>query len=144
MYLGRDNNIYLNAIQQASWDDKNRSGSFQENAKSKDKSISVKLNEFEAGGIIHAIDSMSDWSAYHSFEDNKTQISLKVWEKKDKDKKPTGERAFGLSITRNSVDTFKLPVELSEAQVIKQFLTYCLFKKFASNAQKKKDTGSQQ
>ena len=132
-YMGRDGNIYMNSIQQFSWNEEKRTGSFSENAKNKDKSISVKINEFEAGGIISAIDHFGEFSAFHSYEDNKTQISFKAWEKND-DKKT---KAFGLSITRNTTDKFKLPIEQGEAQVIKYFLIDCINKKSLANEQKK-------
>jgi len=135
--LGFDGRIYLNAVQQVSWDDTKRTGSFADNAKNKDKSISVKFNEFEAGGIVNAIDSYIEYSTFHSFDDNKTQISLKPWEKSD------GTRAFGLRITRNSTDVFKLPIEPGEAVVIRQFLIFCMNKKFVLD-EKKKDSNSHQ
>ena len=46
--------VYVRAIKQHSWNDKTRTGSFSENAKDPDKSISIKLNEIEVGGFIHA------------------------------------------------------------------------------------------
>lgn len=144
--LGNDGSIFINAVQQFSWDENKKTGSFSENAKNKDKSIAIKLNAVEAGGIINAIERMADWKAYHSYEDNTTQIQLTVWEKTDfKTKEPTGEKAFGLSLLRNSTDKFKLPIELGEAQLIKQFLIWCLNEIFFAdlNAQKKKNTNTQ-
>lgn len=139
-YLGKDNNVYVNAIQQFSWDEGKRTGSFAENAKNKDKSLSIKLNEFECGGLIRAIRTYTEFSAFHTYEDNKTTISFKPWIKGDE--KQT--KAFGLSITRNSTDKFKLPIEASEAETIRVYLEECLRVKFHEDVSQKKDSRSQQ
>ena len=41
--------VYIRAVKQYSWNSKTRSGSFSENAKNPEKSISIKLNEIEIG-----------------------------------------------------------------------------------------------
>ena len=41
--------VYVRAIKQHSWNSKTRTGSFSENAKNPEKSISIKLNEIEVG-----------------------------------------------------------------------------------------------
>lgn len=122
--LGQDGSVYINAVKQFSWDDAKRTGSFSENAKDKDKSISVKLNAFECGGIIRAIRTYSDFSAFHSYEDNKTSIDFKTWVKKDETK------AFGLSIVRNGADKFRLPIEAGEAEIIMLYLHKCVSASF--------------
>ena len=118
--LGNDGNVYINAVQQFSWDENKKTGSFAENAKNKEKSIAIKLNNFECGGIIRAIRTFSEFNAFHSYEDNKTSIKFSTWEKS------AGIPAFGLSITRNGADKFKLPIETSEAEVIMIFLERCI------------------
>jgi len=137
-YFGNDGNVYINAIQQYSWDNNKKIGSFSENSKNSDKSISVKLSIFECGGLIHAIDSYEEYSMFHSYKDDKTQISFKPWVKND----PKNTKAFGLSIVRNSSDKFRIPIEYSDAVVIKQFLIFCLNKTFLAN-EKKKSSNSQ-
>lgn len=137
-YLGKDGNVYINAIQQSSWDSKKRIGSFSENSKNPDKSISVKLSIFECGGLIHSIDSYEEYSMFHSYKEDKTQISFKPWIKKDE----KNTKAFGLSITRNSTDKFRIPIEYSDAIVIKNFLIFCMNKTFLEN-EKKKNTNTQ-
>lgn len=136
-----DGSIFLNAVQQYSWDDKAKTGSFSENAKDKDKSVSVKLNQWEAGGLIRALNNWEQkdtplFNAFHSHEDNKTSITLTSWLKKD------GVKAYGLSIVRNSADKFRLPIEPSEAQVILNYLTFCLSMNFMENERSKKNTNS--
>ena len=62
--------IYIRAIKQFSWNNERRTGSFSENSKNPEKSISLKINEIEAGGFINAIENYCDFSAFHSFQDN--------------------------------------------------------------------------
>lgn len=126
----KNNNLFLNAIAQYSWDDKKRIGSFSGSKNDPDKNISIKFNEFECGAIISAIESRFEWSTYHAFEENKTQIKLSPWDKKvtsNKINPKTKEAyeqtytvpAFGISIVRNGNQTFKIPLEPGEAQCLK-------------------------
>ena len=75
--------VYVRAVKQYSWNSKTRSGSFSENSKNPDKSISIKLNEIEVGGFIQAIENYKEFSGFHSYEDNKTSILFKPYTKKD-------------------------------------------------------------
>jgi|TARA_R110002020_G_scaffold126312_2_gene284027 hypothetical protein len=112
--------VYVRAIKQHSWNASSRTGSFSENAKDPDKSISIKLNEIEVGGLIHAIEKYTDFSAFHSYEDNKTSILFKPYTKKD------GARAFSFGVTRNSANKFGIGVEMSEAYGLCEFLKFSL------------------
>ena len=142
--LGRDGDVFINAVQQFSRDAAQNTGSFKENAQNKDKSIAVKLGQFELGGIIHAITNWQAWKAFHKYEDNSTSIAITPWEKNDADKNNgVATKAYGLKITRNSADVYKLPIELGEAELIKQFLIFCLNEKFFAD-EKKKNTVPQQ
>ena len=105
---------------QHSWNQSRRTGSFSENAKNPEKSISIKLNEVEVGGLIHAIEKYTDFSAFHSYEDNKTAISFKPYTKKD------GTNAFSFGVTRNSANKFGIGVEMSEAYGLREFLKFYL------------------
>jgi len=122
--------LFLNAIAQHSWDSKKRIGSFSGSKSDPEKNISIKFNEFECGAIISAISRRFEWSTYHAFEDNKTQIRLTPWDKQVKSTKinqqtkeayetTTEVPAFGLSITRNGNQTFKIPLEPGESECIK-------------------------
>lgn len=122
--------LFLNAIAQHSWDAKKRIGSFSGSKEDPEKNISIKFNEFECGAIISAISRRFEWSTYHAFEDNKTQIRFTPWDKPFKSTKinqktkeayetTTELPAFGLSITRNGNQTFKIPLEPGEAECIK-------------------------
>ena len=110
----------VRAVKQHSWNQSRRTGSFSENAKNPEKSISIKLNEVEVGGLIHAIEKYTDFSAFHSYEDNKTAISFKPYTKKD------GTNAFSFGVTRNSANKFGIGVEMSEAYGLREFLKFYL------------------
>ena len=124
--------IYIRAIKQFSWNNERRTGSFSENSKNPEKSISLKINEIEAGGFINAIENYCDFSAFHSFQDNKTSISFKPYSKKD------GTKAFSFGITRNSANKFGIGVEMSEAYGLLEFLKVFLQELYLYRLQKTK------
>ena len=112
--------VYVRAVKQYSWDASKRSGSFSGNAKDPEKSISIKLNEIEVGGLINAITNYTEFSAFHSYEDNKTSISFKPYTKKD------GTKAFSFGVTRNSANKFGIGVEMSEGYGLLEFFKFFL------------------
>jgi len=141
-YIGEDRKnkmpiLFLNAIVQHSWDSSKRIGSFSGNKEDPDKNLSIKFNEFEAGAIISAINNRFEWSTYHSFEDNKTQIRLSPWDKEVKitrinqKTKETYEEtqkipAFGLVVVRNGSQTFKISLEPGESECLKELCRFLL------------------
>lgn len=131
--------LFVNAIQQYSWDDKSKSGSFSQNSQDPSKNITIKFNEFECGSILSALNQRYEYNTFHNYEDNKTTIKVSPWDKKvkvsslNKETKKFEEKyqtlpAFGISITRNGTDSFKIPIEPGEVEVIKSFLKSILNK----------------
>ena len=116
--------VYMTAVNQYSWDDKKRTGSFSKNAQDPEKSILVKFNENELCGFIYAIENYEKFNAYHSFEDNNTSIVLSPYQKKN------GEKAFSFTVTRNSTQKFGMGLELHEACLIVQYFKFVLNKLF--------------
>jgi predicted restriction endonuclease len=117
--------LLVQSIKQASWDANKRSGSFSANAKDPEKNIYFKLSENEVGGVLNAIENYTEFSAYHSYNDDKTQISFKPYTKKD------GKKAFSLSVVKNSTLKFGMGVEIAEARTLKAFFDLFLFKYFS-------------
>jgi hypothetical protein len=117
---GEEKALYVSAIQQASWNENTRTGSFSENAKVPEKNLNIKLNENEIGGMLYAVRQYKDFSAFHTFEENKTQISFKAYQKKD------GTDAFSFSISRNGNQKFGIGIELGEAEALSEFLKFTL------------------
>ena len=114
----------VQSIKQASWNSQKKTGSFSANAKDPEKNIYFKLGENEIGGMLNAIENYSEFSAYHSYNDDKTQISFKPYTKKN------GQKAFSLSVVKNSTLKFGMGVELSEARTLKALFDLFLFKYF--------------
>lgn len=127
----KDPCLYVNMIMQYSWDEKTKNGSFSENVKNPEKTAIIKLNEFEIGGIINAIENYCEYKAFHSHETNKTSISFKPYQKKD------GTKAFSLSVVKNSSLKFGIGIEPGEAYAIREFCKMILHKLYEarSNAQ---------
>ncbi len=131
--------LYVSAIAQHSWDEKKRLGSFTENKDDPEKNINLKFNEFECGGIINAIERRYEYSTFHQFDNNKTTIKLTPWDKPVKSTKfnPSTKKyeeykytspCFGLSITKNGNNTFKIPLEPGECECLKAYVGSILSK----------------
>jgi hypothetical protein len=136
---GKPPSLYINAIQQATWDDQRKIGSFTQNKEDADKNIAVKFHEFEIGAIISALKTRVEYSTLHVFDENKTSIKFAPWDKKQKvssydpktknfSEKEITVPAFGINFTRNGNQTFKIPLEPGEVEVVKNFLTFVLNK----------------
>ena len=123
--------LYVSAIQQFGWDSARRSGNFSGNKDDPDKNINVKFNEFEVGGILSAFKNRNEYSAFHSFEENKTSIKFTPWDKPVKitqNNKETTVKvpAFGAVFTRNGNQTFRIPLEPGEVETLSEFLKFFL------------------
>ena len=123
---GNEKTVYVSAIQQASWNENTKTGSFSENAKNPEKNLNIKLNENEIGGLLYAIRQYKEFSAVHTFEENKTQISFKPY------KKQNGTDAFSFSISRNGNQKFGIGIEMGEAETLSEFLKFSLVEIFSN------------
>lgn len=125
--------LFVNSIKQHSWDDSTKTGNFSANSDEPSKNLSIKFSEFECGSIISCLKNRYDYNTFHNYEDNKTTIKFSPWDKQikvsslnHKTKKIEESLqtipAFGISITRNGSDTFKIPLEPGEVEVISEFI----------------------
>ena len=125
---GKQPVFYVNAIQQYSWDDKKKTGSFIKNKDAEDKNVSFKLNDFELGEILSSISSRVPWNGYHSYNDNTTMIRFAPWDKPRKIKGKDGadqtftSPAFGISVTRNGNQNYRIALEPGEVEVLKKLI----------------------
>ncbi len=117
----------MQAIKQASWDSNKKTGSFSANAKDPEKNIYCKINENEAGAILHSIEKYTEWTAYHTYNDDKTSLSLKPYTKNN------GVQAWSLGVIKNSALKFGIGIELGEARVLKSLLEFYLNTFFSYN-----------
>ena len=125
--------FYMSAISQHSWDSDKKIGSFAGNAKDPDKTVNVKLSEFECGEVISAIRNRYDYSTFHSFDNNNTTIKFSPWDKDVKISKYDPESkgfkdskikvpAFGVSISKGKGSTFKIGMDPGEVEVFVKLL----------------------
>jgi hypothetical protein len=115
----------IQAIKQASWDQNKRSGSFSANAKDPEKNIYCKINENEAGAILNSIEKYVEFSAFHTFNDDKTTISLKPYQKNN------GVDAWSFGVIKNSTLKFGIGIEIGEARTLKTLLELYLTRLFS-------------
>ena len=146
----KDPVVYVNAIQQHSWDNNKKIGSFSENRNNPDKNLTIKLNEVECGEFISAFENRHDYSSYHDFDENKTSIKISPWDKQRKvsfkdpktqkyESKFTPVPAFGLSLIRNGNQVYKIPLDPGEVVMLRTFLTLALTKLFETRLQKQQE-----
>jgi hypothetical protein len=124
--------LYVSAIQQHSWDGGTKTANFANNRENAEKNINVKFNEFEVGSMISAFEGRHEYSTYHTFDENSTSIKFTPWDKSVKTK--NGEQtvpAFGMVLTRNGNQTFRLPIEPGEVETIKALLKFYLNELFS-------------
>jgi hypothetical protein len=129
--------LYLNAIQQYSWDPKSKTGNFANNSKDFSKNLKIKFNEFECGSILSCFKRRYEYNTFHSYEDNKTTVKISPWDKEIKIShlNPSSKKietknqkvpAFGISITRNGIDNFKISLEPGEVEVVSTLINNVL------------------
>lgn len=138
---GKSPVFYVNAIQQYSWDDNKKTGSFIKNKDADDKNVSFKLNDFELGEILSSIKSRVPWNGYHKFNDNTTMIRFAPWDKPRKIKGKDGAEqsftspAFGFSVTRNGNQNYRIALEPGETEVLRLLIEKYFEVVFAAKAQ---------
>jgi hypothetical protein len=115
--------LFVSMILQHSWNNERKTGSFKENAKNPDKSTTIKLTDIEAGEFISSIKTRIPFIGFHKTEEKTTIIKFTPWDKnriiKNKDGQETFKSpAWGLTVTKNSSQFFKLPIEAGEAECL--------------------------
>lgn len=129
--------MFMRAIQQHGWDSNKKIGNFSSNREDASKNLSLKFNEFECGSILSAFKSRYEFNTFHTYEENKTTVKFAPWDKKIKasslnpvtkkiEEKIQTIPAFGISVTRNGSDTFKISLEPGEVQAVSQFIKVIL------------------
>jgi hypothetical protein len=125
--------LFLNAIHQYSWNKDSKTGSFSANSGDPAKNLKIKFNEFECGSILSSFKRRYEYNTFHTYEENKTTIKISPWDKEIKisflnhstkkiEEKKQKIPAFGISVTRNGSDNFKISLEPGEVEVISEFI----------------------
>lgn len=126
--------VYLNMIQQSTWNDETKKGGFKENAENPAKSLSSKINTEELGGILAALNSFGEWSAFHQYKDDKTQFSMKKWDRSSMNKPD----AISFGVTKNGSLKIGTYFEQKEIEVLKVFCQEAIKEILWKNGEKKK------
>lgn len=132
--------LFISMIQQYSWNDSAKTGSFKENAKNPEKSATIKLTENEAGEFLSSFKTRIPYVAFHKKDDSTTIIKLSPWDKARKVKEQGGDKSFdtpawGFSVSKDSSKVFKLPIEAGEAEVLAELFKAYIAKVLESNGQ---------
>lgn len=110
--------VFLNMIAQSTWNDTTKKGGFKENQGNEQKSLASKLNIDELGGILAALNSYGTWASFHTFGENKTQFSLKLWDRTSMNK----PNAMSFGVTKNGSIKIGTYFEPGEIECLKIFL----------------------
>jgi hypothetical protein len=121
----------MKSIKQHSWDGAKRIGNFSNNKEDSTKNLSIKFNESECGEIISAINHRHEFSTFHSYEENKTSIKFSPWDKKVKNSESGATLpAFGITVTRNGSETFKIPLDPGETVTLTELFRFFFIRIF--------------
>lgn len=109
--------VFLNMIAQSTWNDETKKGGFKENRENENKSLAAKLNVDELGGILASLNTYGEWSSFHTFKENKTQFSMKKWDRKSMNKPD----AISFGVTKNGSVKIGTYFEQKEIECLKVF-----------------------
>tara|TARA_R100000479_G_C6344392_1_gene186609 strand:- start:341 stop:907 length:567 start_codon:yes stop_codon:yes gene_type:complete len=129
--------LFVSMIQQHSWNEKYKTGSFKQNAKDPQKSAVIKLSATEAGEILSSFKTRIPFIAFHKRENDSTIIKFNPWDKKRKIVDNKGESfvdtpAFGLTVSKKSSLSFKLPIEAGETEVLAELFREYIKQSFST------------
>ena len=127
-WLNRDGSIMSSMIKQDSWNEQKRTGSFSKNKGNPQKSVITKLSRIEVGGIVDAIESNREWSAYHRSQKQVLQMKFCPYMREGK------QVGFSFSINKQDAEdtskktSFVIGFYFPEARVLKHDLEFFLDK----------------
>jgi len=142
--------VFMRAIKQHGWDSTKKVGNFSSNRDDPSKNLSLKFNEFECGALLSAFKHRHEFNTFHTYEENKTTIRVAPWDKKVKisslnpstkkiEEKEQTIPAFGISVTRNGSDTFKISLEPGEVEAASIFIKTILSSIYTHRIRKQKE-----
>lgn len=125
--------FWINAVNQFSYDENSTStnkASFKGNSKNSDKSISIKVNTTELGGLIAALKTFGTWDTVHTYQKdgNKVMTSIKmgVWKRESNPKGDamslsvtSGPKKFGIALEKGEIEVIRILMETSVIELLK-------------------------
>lgn len=128
----KDGSVWSSLIKQSGWNEKTKTGSFMDNKDNPQKSAKIKYSMTETAGLLEALDKNTEFSAYHSSEQQITKIKLAPYIKDDK------QVGFSYSVQKESKEnienkqSYLIGFYFNEARLLKEFLQYSLTSIFES------------
>jgi hypothetical protein len=116
----KDKSVYASLIKQKSWDANSKTGRFD----TENKCI-TKLNVMELGAIINAIETKSDWSAYHGTQTRATKMNFSPYSQGD-------NHGYNFRVTADSKEdsekkaTFSMGFRYGEAEALRQYFIFSM------------------
>ena len=116
----KDKSVYASLIKQKSWVDKSKTGRFDA-----DNKCITKLNIMELGALVNAIDTKTDWSAYHGTQPRATKMNFAPYSQ-------GGNEGFNFRVTADSKEdsekkaTFSMGFRYGEAEALKQYFLFSM------------------
>tara|TARA_R110000751_G_scaffold260477_5_gene359843 strand:+ start:507 stop:1052 length:546 start_codon:yes stop_codon:yes gene_type:complete len=116
----KDKSVYASLIKQKSWDDKTKTGRFDA-----DNKCITKLSTMELGALINAIETKTDWSAYHGTQTRATKMNFSPYSQ-------GGNEGYNFRVTADSKEdsenksTFSMGFRYGEAEVLKRYFIFSM------------------
>ncbi len=115
--------LYVSTVLQATWNPATKQGTFKENAKDQSKTLNMKLNEFEVGGLINSIQRRVEFKGYHTFPGGSGSVQFSF----TPSEKEGVFNGFVFSILRsNDKAVFRIGIGPHEAVALSSFLDFGL------------------
>jgi len=119
-----DECLYAQITKQVAWE--NNKGLFKGG-----KRLVSKLNTWEAGHIISAIERNTDWETVHATEKNKTQVKFNRYFKYDSETKTYTDVQLGFSFSLghkegDQMQWWRMGINFGESEVLKSYLRWFL------------------
>ena len=127
-FVTQDGSIMASMIKQHSWDASKKTGSFSKNKGVPSKSVMTKLSRIETAGIIDAIETNREWTAYHRSQKQVVQMKFCPYMR---DSKQVG---YSFSINKQDVEdstnksSYVIGLYFPEARLLKHDLEIFLDK----------------
>jgi hypothetical protein len=124
-FNSKDRALFISLKRQVSYDAQKHIGSFWEGER-----CLVKFSVNEIGQMIHCLERNKEWSNFHGFDGNKTQIFFRPYIKENNEGNSI-QKGFTLSVTRTvsgaeAKSSFLIGFDFGECVVIREYLKFVL------------------
>ena len=126
--------LFISSVLQGSWNAAGKTGSFKENAKNPEKTVTAKFTEFEVGAFLNAIKRRVEFKAYHSTDKGHTTFAFTP----SKDEASGEFRGFLFSIIKDNKQKFFIPITAGEVEALAAYLDWGLKMLFTNRFRAKK------